>query len=48
MDGHAATFPRAQIPDVQAASDGSFTDPPPLGPQKMSARFSYPKWRLDQ
>jgi hypothetical protein len=48
MDGHAATFDRAQLPDQTAAGDGSFSDPPPMGPQKMSARFSYPKWRLDQ
>jgi prepilin-type N-terminal cleavage/methylation domain-containing protein/prepilin-type processing-associated H-X9-DG protein len=51
MDGHAATFPREQLPDEYAAGNGYFTDPTPT---KMASGdgshkgFAYPKWRLDQ
>ena len=45
MDGHVETVPRAELPDIKAATDGLFTDP---SPAKMSDRFSKYKWRLDQ
>jgi prepilin-type processing-associated H-X9-DG protein len=45
MDGHVETVPRAELPNVKAASDGLFTDP---SPALMSARFPRYKWRLDQ
>ena len=45
MDGHVATFPRNQLPDVTSETDGSWTN---TTPDQMSHRFNYPHWRLDQ